>query len=230
MKVVTIVTKRGHIFNKPLVNKSEETADPVDMQGAARKVYDSLGLTCDFEEFLMGMNEEMEHKDVTGGDLGETAKIAIAHLQEDPQYYSKLKASNIKKYGTSEGAQRAWDTRGRGQKEEGKEGLTGKDKEYHDEFERLAYEHSRGALSFDQFAGKIKELNQKHGIESEGLRRDAKFGDEVTFSRGGTEIRGTLTGKGEGGKFKVTDGEGKVHEAGKHELRSPKGGYKQRGE
>jgi len=42
------------------------------------------------EEFYQGMKEEMEHRDVTGGDLVLTAKIVLAHLREDASYYSKL--------------------------------------------------------------------------------------------------------------------------------------------
>ena len=42
------------------------------------------------EEFYAGMESEKEHADVTGGDLVQTAKIALAHLKEDRRYYSKL--------------------------------------------------------------------------------------------------------------------------------------------
>lgn len=37
-----------------------------------------------------GMNEELEHCDITGGDPIMTARIALAHLKEDPLYYEKL--------------------------------------------------------------------------------------------------------------------------------------------
>jgi len=40
----------------------------------------------------MGMNEELEHEDVSDGDLEVTAKIAAAHLREMPDYYTRLKA------------------------------------------------------------------------------------------------------------------------------------------
>jgi len=43
------------------------------------------------EQFHMGMNVEFEHKDVTKGDLKMTAKIALAHLRELPDYYTRLK-------------------------------------------------------------------------------------------------------------------------------------------
>ena len=51
----------------------------------------------DKKQLLMGMKVEKEHgprdKDtnVTGGDPVKTLKIAIAHLREDPRYYTKLK-------------------------------------------------------------------------------------------------------------------------------------------
>lgn len=43
------------------------------------------------EEFHMGMNVEMEHQDVTNGNIVKTAKIAAAHLKEKPKYYTLLK-------------------------------------------------------------------------------------------------------------------------------------------
>jgi Protein of unknown function (DUF5661)/Uncharacterized protein conserved in bacteria (DUF2213) len=42
------------------------------------------------EQLLEGMNHELEHSDVTSGDPDLTAKIAIKHLEEDPEYYTKL--------------------------------------------------------------------------------------------------------------------------------------------
>lgn len=56
-----------------------------------RDVYDSLGYTFDFNEFKQGIVVELEHTDVTGGDLELTAKIAAAHLKEVPNYYTLLK-------------------------------------------------------------------------------------------------------------------------------------------
>lgn len=44
----------------------------------------------DIDEFNLGMEQEAEHKDVTGGDPVKTAKIVMAHLKEDRHYYSKL--------------------------------------------------------------------------------------------------------------------------------------------
>jgi phage portal protein BeeE len=60
----------------------------------AKDIGDKLNLDwskIDFGEFKMGMNEELEHSDITGKDPIKTAKIALAHLTEDAHYYSKLK-------------------------------------------------------------------------------------------------------------------------------------------
>ena len=56
-----------------------------------RKLYDELGLDCDYDQFHQGMNVELEHKDVTGGDPHKTAKIVLAHLKEKKDYYTRLK-------------------------------------------------------------------------------------------------------------------------------------------
>lgn len=45
----------------------------------------------DVEQFRMGLDVEMEHQDVTGGDPETTGKIALAHLKEMSDYYTKLK-------------------------------------------------------------------------------------------------------------------------------------------
>jgi len=61
----------------------------------SRKISDAvlkkMGYTFDPKEFHMGMNVEMEHKDVTNGNVVMTAKIAAAHLTENPKYYTLLK-------------------------------------------------------------------------------------------------------------------------------------------
>lgn len=40
-----------------------------------------------FNEFLTGLNIELEHSNITHNDLKKTVKIALAHLEEDPRYY-----------------------------------------------------------------------------------------------------------------------------------------------
>ena len=60
-----------------------------------RKISDAvlkkMGYKFDPEEFHKGMNVEMEHQDVTNGNVVKTAKIAAAHLTENPKYYTLLK-------------------------------------------------------------------------------------------------------------------------------------------
>ena len=47
------------------------------------------------EDLLVGMNVELEHYDLTCGDLTETARIAAAHLRENERYYSLLKSLGL---------------------------------------------------------------------------------------------------------------------------------------
>lgn len=65
----------------------------------ARGIGDSLGLDwgqVDLEQFRMGLLVELEHgtrdpeTNVTDDNLGLTAKIALAHLRELPDYYTRL--------------------------------------------------------------------------------------------------------------------------------------------
>ncbi len=69
----------------------------------ARTVGERIGIDWrssrfDVEQFRMGMDVELEHgsKDpetnVTDDDIAVTAKIARAHLNEFPDYYSRLSA------------------------------------------------------------------------------------------------------------------------------------------
>lgn len=57
----------------------------------ALRIYDQMGYKFDPDEFVKGMNVELEHQDVTDGSLVKTAMIAAAHLREVPDYYTKLK-------------------------------------------------------------------------------------------------------------------------------------------
>ncbi len=66
----------------------------------ARWAGDSLGIDwkrVDIEQFRMGLEVELEHgvidpvTNVTNDDLTITAKIALAHLKEIPDYYTRLK-------------------------------------------------------------------------------------------------------------------------------------------
>ena len=64
----------------------------------AKYVSNILGINFDkfnIEEFLEGLNIELEHglinpyTNITNNDLILTAKIALAHLNEYPNYYNK---------------------------------------------------------------------------------------------------------------------------------------------
>jgi hypothetical protein len=68
---------------------------------AARSVGEQIGIdwssaTFDVEQFRMGMDVELEHglqdaaTNVTGDDPLVTGKIALAHLNEFPDYYARL--------------------------------------------------------------------------------------------------------------------------------------------
>lgn len=65
----------------------------------AKKIGEQLGVTWDkfdIEQFRMGMNVELEHgtvdasTNVTNDDELTTGKIALAHLNEFSDYYSRL--------------------------------------------------------------------------------------------------------------------------------------------
>ena len=67
----------------------------------ARRFGEQIGIDWDsapfdVEQFRMGMDVELEHgrhdpaTDVTGDDPVTTAKIALAHLNEFPDYYTRL--------------------------------------------------------------------------------------------------------------------------------------------
>jgi 2'-5' RNA ligase len=45
----------------------------------------------DYDEYMMGMEVEREHDDITGGDPEKVAAIVLAHLGEVPDYYTRLK-------------------------------------------------------------------------------------------------------------------------------------------
>jgi hypothetical protein len=74
--------------------------DPVTADDA-RRVGEEIGIDWDsapfdVEQFRMGMNVELEHglrdpvTNVTDDDPVVTAKIALAHLNEIPDYYTRL--------------------------------------------------------------------------------------------------------------------------------------------
>ncbi len=59
----------------------------------ARRVGDALGVDWGVvspETFRYALGVELEHRDVTHGDLATTGRIALAHLREAPDYYARL--------------------------------------------------------------------------------------------------------------------------------------------
>ena len=67
----------------------------------AQKIADAVGIQFDdvdfdLDQFHMGVNVELEHgtldpaTNVTGDDPVTTGKIALAHLNEFPDYYTRL--------------------------------------------------------------------------------------------------------------------------------------------
>jgi len=70
----------------------------------AKKVGEELGIDWskfDVEQFRMGLDVELEHgtvdpqTNVTNNDPLATAKIALAHLKEFPDYYTRLEAMEV---------------------------------------------------------------------------------------------------------------------------------------
>jgi Protein of unknown function (DUF5661) len=79
----TLATKRSFTTEEAVAIATELVID-----------FDALG--CDLEQFRMGLDVELEHgprgpeTDVTGNDPVVTGKIALAHLVEYPDYYTRL--------------------------------------------------------------------------------------------------------------------------------------------
>lgn len=82
-------------YYRGMSTKTEFTADE------ARAVGEQIGIDWatapfDLEQFRLGMGVELEHglhdpqTDVTGSDPVITGKIALAHLKEFPDYYTRL--------------------------------------------------------------------------------------------------------------------------------------------
>jgi len=48
------------------------------------------------KDFNFAFNVEMEHRDITHGDYDITTKIVLAHLNEIPDYYKRLRKLEMK--------------------------------------------------------------------------------------------------------------------------------------
>jgi hypothetical protein len=78
-----------------LATKQSFTSDEA-LAIATQLGIDFGALGCDLEQFRMGLDVELEHgprdpeTDVSGNDPIVTGKIALAHLKEFPDYYTRL--------------------------------------------------------------------------------------------------------------------------------------------
>lgn len=84
---VDVVKDPVKVMAKPVyVNKisHDEIIDLGDKMGVD---WDTISA----DEFIAGVNEEMEHADTVDGDMETIAQIALDHLEEDDHYYSKLR-------------------------------------------------------------------------------------------------------------------------------------------
>lgn len=83
-------------------------------EAQARRIGEELGVRWDrfdVEQYRMGMDVELEHgrrdpgTNVTDDDLLVTGKIALAHLKEFPDYYTRLEKMEAE-------AEAYWELRG----------------------------------------------------------------------------------------------------------------------
>ena len=87
-------------WKNPAARASVEAARARPLRGnvttpEARLVGDRMGVDwrgVNLEQFRMGLEDEQEHQDVTGGDPILTGRIVLAHLKEKRDYYTRLKA------------------------------------------------------------------------------------------------------------------------------------------
>lgn len=82
------VSLDGYFDGLPRIGPIREASVDRVMRKHARKVR-SCGITK--RALKQGMAVEREHRDVTKGSIDRTARIAMAHLCERPDYYQRLK-------------------------------------------------------------------------------------------------------------------------------------------
>lgn len=97
IKYSKLINKKNTIIGKGSVNFMSEKK--VFTSEEAKKIGEKLGvkwIKFDIEQFRMGMDVELEHgtrdphTNVTDNDALVTGKIALAHLIEFPDYYTRL--------------------------------------------------------------------------------------------------------------------------------------------
>ncbi len=83
----------GIVPGRPLAGLPTTGRIPIDVARRALKRMPPRTQACGITPELLreGMEVEREHRDVTGGTVGRTAKIAAAHLCERKDYYKRLK-------------------------------------------------------------------------------------------------------------------------------------------
>jgi hypothetical protein len=84
---------------KPVQDTTPQSEKKLFSLAEAKQIGDTLGIPWDkfgIDQFTMGLNIELEHgrrdpaTDVTHDDPLLTGKIALAHLNEIPDYYTRL--------------------------------------------------------------------------------------------------------------------------------------------
>lgn len=92
---------------------------------------------------------------------------------------------------------------------------------------KTLYQYHRDQLAKGGVGSGVHGHTTDKENDTEPLRRNAKFGDEVVVSVNGVSVRGTIAGLGEGGKIRVSSGN-QDYLVDKTEMRMPKGGYRSR--
>lgn len=95
-KPVDVIKDPIDVLDKPIDVKKRK---PIDEEKAI-ELGEAIGIDWEkitIEEFMDGLNEEQEHYDTVNGDEETMANIALDHLNEDPNYYNKLKTMDVKK-------------------------------------------------------------------------------------------------------------------------------------
>jgi hypothetical protein len=67
----------------------------------AKRIGDKLKVNwtkVDLKQLRMGIAVEREHRNIIGNSLTLAAKVALAHLKELPDYYSRLKIAESKDF------------------------------------------------------------------------------------------------------------------------------------
>lgn len=89
-KIVSPMMHMKHAFRNEAQDPTEPPMPDDDLRRRAEKAFGVDLQGVDMDEFRKGLEVEREHDDVTNGDWTMIAKIALAHLRELPDYYTRL--------------------------------------------------------------------------------------------------------------------------------------------